>query len=228
YIAEKSRLLPAKDRVMIWATYLLLPENLREIEAAVVLFKDSKVNSVSFRPVFHGLHRNWTGQERKDLNIALTYVQDLSLPPTFNLFTPNRVVKQINELAPSAHFSTCRSRFLRTVIEACSEGGLLQSCGIYRGNYSTGQLMMRGNSDFGSAWQLHTRLPMPLKAPDNCSKCIDVSMNRTLEFIYGMLYQNPATKFLRSSKKQGNIDFKEPIESRSLLNKHPRRKRTGY
>ncbi|MFV2057768.1 MAG: radical SAM protein [Thiohalomonadales bacterium] len=217
YIAEESNLLSAKDRTMIWATYLLMPENVHEIEAAIILLKESKVNSISFRPVFHGLLRNWTTQEKKDLNAALTFAQNSSLPPTFNVFTPSRAVKQVNEFAPSTHFSICRSRFLRTVIEACSEGELLQSCGIYRGNYSTGQFMTRGSPDFGNAWQTHTRFPIPLIAPDSCSKCIDISMNQTLEFIYSMLNQNPATKFLRANKKQGNIDFKEPRRSRGQV-----------
>lgn len=189
---------PIHQRTMIWATYLLLPENVEEVVDAAARLRDAKVNSISFRPVFHGYHSQWSAEKLETLESVLTDVHHLAEPPNFNIFVPKRRLNQVAKLNPNDYFSECQSRKLRTVIEATAEGALLQPCGMYRGNPDTGRLLLSRTQSFGSVWKSAIQFPNPKSAPQDCETCIDVSMNLTLAFIIGILDRDLQANFFRA------------------------------
>lgn len=183
---------------LICATFLVLPVNFREICEAARLLQDVGVDSISFRPVFHGLGGNWTEEELAALQDEFNKVSRFDDRPRFSVFLPKRDLRESAALDPNAFFSHCRSRHLRTVLEATSAGLTVQSCGMYRGTGSTNRANINLENTFDTVWK---RIPgnklYPKNAPAMCKRCIDVSMNVTLGSIAAILQMNPLVRFYR-------------------------------
>jgi MoaA/NifB/PqqE/SkfB family radical SAM enzyme len=185
---------------LIWATFLVLPANFREMSEAARLLQDVGVDSISFRPVFHGLGGSWTKEELEELSDKFDEVSQLDDRPRFSVFLPKRNLRESTALDPNAFFSHCRSRHLRTVLEATSAGLTMQSCGMYRGTGSTNRGNIISENAFDTVWG---RLPgsklYPSEAPAMCKRCIDVSMNVILGAIAAILQMSRSARFYRVS-----------------------------
>jgi MoaA/NifB/PqqE/SkfB family radical SAM enzyme len=181
---------PYQRRPIIGATFLVLPDNAHEIISAGKILKDVGVDSVSFRPVFKGLGGQWPSEMLANLDQIFGEVRTLAEPPRFLVFTPKRNIREAANLIPSDHFSACVSRRLRTVFEATTEGLLLQSCGMYRGTGTRPGLVFKPNYGFSHIWNHAQNYPSV-----DCPSCIDVSMNKTLNSIMTVLYNDPNAKF---------------------------------
>ncbi len=187
-----------KRRPMIWATFLVLPENVGEMFSAARILKEIGVDSVSFRPVFHGYGGNWTEVQLKMLQAQTEKVRVLDERPGFCVFVPKRQLSDAADLDPNDFFHQCISRRVRTVLEATSEGLTYQSCGMYRGSGVKQGLVLTRERCFEEIWQ-HTAVQnAPRHAPKECSVCIDVSMNLTLKFIIEILSGNENVTFCRA------------------------------
>jgi MoaA/NifB/PqqE/SkfB family radical SAM enzyme len=186
---ERSR------RPMVWATFLVLPGNVDEIVAAAVMLHDAGVDSVSFRPVYHGLGGNWTTKALARIPEILDEVSDLDDRPRFCVFTPKRHLTDANSLNPNDFFDRCISRTVRTVLEATSDGLAQQSCGMYRGGGTSSNLVINDRNDFHSVWGNTQICAHPVQAPSGCAQCIDVSMNTTLHFLEQALKRDPNATF---------------------------------
>ncbi len=187
---------------MIWATFLLVPENIHEAVTAVNEFRAIGVDSVSFRPVFHGFHGSWSRDQLDALPGLYSRLRSYSEPSEFYVYTPKRNLTELS-LDPNVYFDSCLSRTLRTVVEAHGDGGMIQSCGIYRGNATTGMPLGKRASTFQSAWKTFQNCPRPASAPKDCGECIDISMNRTLAQLYEILKVSPEVGFVRA--KRGSV-----------------------
>lgn len=197
-IADSTEGASLDGRTMIWATYLVQPDNLDEVEDAACLLRETGVNSVSFRPIFHGLYRPWTDDEMKRLEELLLRARSLSRPPRFNVFVPKQDIRTAFSRKPDDHFDMCRSRTQRSVIEAHDDGGRLQPCGLYRGRADTATTLIPGRSDLESAWRDHCKNPQPQDAPHACPSCIDISMNLVLEFMSRIFEIEPDARIFRA------------------------------
>jgi len=182
---------------LVWATFLVMPRNVGEVVAAAEFLYDVGVDSVSFRPVYHGLGGTWSPAGLTELESTLRQVARLQRPG-FRVFTPKRSVVESGKLRPSAEFAACVSRRLRTVLESTTGGLALQSCGMYRGTGARGGLVVDHCATFGAVWDQFTTRPQPASAPDDCAGCIDVSVNRTLNFIVGVLREHSLARFVRA------------------------------
>jgi wyosine [tRNA(Phe)-imidazoG37] synthetase (radical SAM superfamily) len=185
-------------RPMIWATFLLVPRNAAEIGEFASTMRAIGVDSVSFRPVRYPVDVTWSPLEHARLRIALDNVSRLDCPPHFRVFTPRTALDNRAILAPSAQFSDCLSRRFRTLVEATAGGPTLQTCGLWRGSgCHAGHRIDQGES-FRAAWARVSAHRLPLKAPFECPRCIDMSMNRTLAFISDTLGRDPRARFRRA------------------------------
>jgi MoaA/NifB/PqqE/SkfB family radical SAM enzyme len=187
-----------KRTPLVWATYLILPENVHEIIDCAKQLRSIGVDSVSFRPVFHGLHTIWSPRARAVLHDALLAVEDLGQAREFYVFTPKRDATDVETLVPAEHFDLCLSRKVRTVLEATEEGAALQSCGTYRGTGARIGHTLATSDEFIDLWSRFQRFPSPIEAPRQCDQCIDISINRTLTFIVEILKRNAAARFRRA------------------------------
>jgi MoaA/NifB/PqqE/SkfB family radical SAM enzyme len=181
---------PYQRRPIIGATFLILPDNVHEIISAGKILKDVGVDSVSFRPVYQGLGGQWPSEILANLDQIFAEVRMLAEPPGFSVFTPKRNIKDAANLAPSDYFSGCVSSRLRTVFEATKDGLLLQSCGLDRGKGKKQGLVFESNYGFSHIWDRIRNYQ-----PVDCPSCIDVSMNKTLNLIMTVLYNDPNAKF---------------------------------
>lgn len=197
--------LSGKRRPMIWATFLVLPENVNEMFSAAKHLKEIGVDSISFRPVYHGYGKGWTEDQLKTLRTQTEKVKALDERPGFCVFVPKRQLRDAAALNPNDYFHQCISRRLRTVLEATSSGLAYQSCGMYRGSGAKQGLVLTREQSFEEFWQHTTVQNVPRHAPEECSVCIDVSMNLTLEFILEMLACNKNVAFYRA-KLNSNED----------------------
>lgn len=189
-----------RDRCpIIWATFLVLPDNFREMIKAAIQLREVGVDSVSFRPVFHGLGGQWTQDALTELPERFAELAELDDRPSFSVFLPKRNLQEAQALDPNVFFSHCRSRELRTVLEATSKGLTLQSCGLYRGTGSESRRNITLENTFKSVWTDEHSIPLhPEVAPAQCTSCIDVSMNVTLNAVAKILDQEPAAQFYRA------------------------------
>lgn len=204
-----------KRRPIIWATYLILPENFREIVSAARILRDVGVDSVSFRPVFHGLDGKWTKEELNELNAILDEVSRYDERPNFLISVPKRGLLDAATLDPRLYFSNCLSRRVRTVLEATSRGLTCQSCGMYRGTGSADRANVNETRSFQQVWQeVQNGKAHPLTAPQMCNQCIDVSMNVTLEAIAAVLQVDRQARFYRA---QLNDDELQDVGPKALL-----------
>ena len=182
-------------RPCIWATYLLLPSNVDEIEPAARMLRQVGVDSVSFRAVYHGLASQWTATQLQHLRAELRNVASLA-SPRFLVFVPKRQLSEACTLRPTEHFQYCLSRRLRTVVEATRCGLAVQTCGLWRGSGPLPNLSMNPGEPFYRVWAA-ARKEWPTDAPGDCVRCIDVSMNVALGFIWAILGAQPAAAFER-------------------------------
>ncbi len=136
---------------MVWATFLVIPENFTEIIEAAERLRDIGVDSVSFRPVYHGLTTPWTPANLAHMEEALQAAAALGKPPRFCVFVPRRSITESPYLRPYDEFQECLSRRMRTVLEATAAGFALQSCGMYRGSGTESGLVLPSDS-FSSIW----------------------------------------------------------------------------
>ena len=184
---------------IIWATFLVLPDNFREMIKAAIQLREIGVDSVSFRPVFHGLGGQWTQEALTELPERFAELAELDDRPSFRVFLPKRSLQEAQALDPNVFFSHCRSRELRTVLEATSKGLTLQSCGLYRGTGSDSRQSITLENTFKSVWPDKHGIPLyPEVAPAQCTSCIDVSMNVTLNAVAEMLEQDHVAQFYRA------------------------------
>jgi MoaA/NifB/PqqE/SkfB family radical SAM enzyme len=183
---------------LISATFLVLPSNFLEMSMAARLLQDVGVDSISFRPVFHGLGASWTKEELAALPDIFDEVSKYDDRPRFSVFLPKRDLRESSALDPNVFFSHCQSRHLRTVLEATSAGLTMQSCGMYRGTGFANRRNINLHNPFDAVW---ARLPeselYPSEAPAMCKWCIDVSMNVTLGAIAAILHMNHSARFYR-------------------------------
>ena len=183
---------------MVWATFLVVPENFTEIREATKRLRDIGVDSVSFRPVYHGLTSPWTPADLAHMEEALQAAAALGKPPRFCVFVPRRSVTESPYLRPSDEFQECLSRRMRTVLEATAAGFALQSCGMYRGSGAHRGLLLLPSASFSSVWARAPESLHPLSAPSECATCIDISMNVTLSFMRYVLLRDPYARFVRA------------------------------
>lgn len=198
WIGDAAKHRPSERPMLIWATYLLLPENINEIVTATLQMQDLGVKSISFRPVYHGLHSKWTPAMIEQCKTALKDARKFADPPNFYVFTTSRNPAVDDNLNPNDFFSYCFSRELRTVMESTQDGMQFQSCGQYRGNPETSHGLDHGVNGFIHSWKDFMSKPSPRRAPGDCRNCIDVSMNVSLSFIDRMLSMNHSVTFVRA------------------------------
>jgi MoaA/NifB/PqqE/SkfB family radical SAM enzyme len=183
---------------LICVTFLVLPTNFREMSKAARLLQNVGVDSISFRPVFHGLAGKWNKEELVALQDEFDEVSKLDISSQFSVFLPKRDIRESTALDPSAFFSHCRSRHVRTVLEVTSAGLTMQSCGMYRGTGSANRVNINLENTFDTVWgrMIGSKL-YPSEAPSMCKRCIDISMNVTLGGIAAILKMNRSARFYR-------------------------------
>lgn len=182
----------------VWATFLVMPENYQEVPEAAQRLKEIGVDSLSFRPVFHGLGGGWTTHDLASLADNFEKAAELNDPPNFSVFIPKRGVGDWVPLNPNLYFDHCYSRNVRTVLEATADGLTLQSCGSYRGTGARDRLSVDKSRCFQETWKAaHHGNYALMTAPKACTQCIDVSMNVTLSAIASTLSKYPIATFHR-------------------------------
>lgn len=182
-------------RPMIWATYLLLPENVHEIVEAARLARAVGIDSISFRPVFHGLDGRWDEEMLERRESALREAVRLDERPQFAVFAPKRRSPGPDRVAPLDHFSYCWSRQLRPVLEVTEHGLIIQSCGLRRGTGGADDRTIQSSRSFSRVWATMPRCHVPPMAPEGCTRCIDISINVTLAFIHRVLKTDNGARF---------------------------------
>ncbi len=179
----------------IWGTFLILPENHKEIYLAAKTMKDIGVDSISFRPVYHGLEHPFTTSQLNSIDDQLNKAKELHKPPEFLVYTPKREFTKVWELSPKDHFDKCISNRLRTVLEVTNNGISVKICGLHRGSHGTVLATIQSNNKFHDFWLSKNLINQNYEIPKNCAKCIDVSMNVTLNKILEVLTKNPKAIF---------------------------------
>lgn len=194
----KKRTQENGKRPMIWATFILHPYNIDEALTVGHMLRDIGVDSISFRPIYHGLGGSWKLDEMKRLDDLLPELKALSAPPKFFVFVPKRDIGDAGELKPESHFEYCLSRKLRTVLEATNDGIVLQKCGLYRGSGPKSYETIRSGDLFEDHWRGVQAQDPYLSIPSSCDNCIDVSMNTTLNEVYRILTCHPKARFYKA------------------------------
>lgn len=159
-----------------WLTSLILPENISEIGAIALKAKNSGVDSISFRPIYHELSQKLSDQEKTKLDSELKKASALHNPPHFSVHIPKRNIHEVWNLIPGAEFTKCISCFTRTIIESTNKGPMISICGLHRGHHtkSLGYI----TTTFSELWE--KSIPFLSNQIEKCEHCIDISMNKTL------------------------------------------------
>jgi MoaA/NifB/PqqE/SkfB family radical SAM enzyme len=194
-ITRRNRERIGQRRPNIWATFILHPYNIGEIVSSARTLQNIGIDSISFRPAYHGLGGSWTRDDKKKLARSLNEVKKLHNPPAFSVFVPKRKSTEVGQLKPSNYFPFCLSRRLRTVLEVCSTGLAVQTCGLWRGSGLHNKQVVNDKTSFNDAWNTALHEGPPSEAPKNCENCIDVSMNATVNLIWQILEKNPDAVF---------------------------------
>jgi hypothetical protein len=189
---------PREKRPLIWATFILLPENIDEIRLAAQLAKDSGIDSISFRPMYHMLARPFSGQELQTLQRQLRLALTLHSPPDFQVFTPKRELATVWQMAPSRQFPRCISCHLRTIMEATNQGPKVKICGLHRGTEGECIGVLRGDTRFSDLWNSRKTHALLSNGARVCERCIDISMNVTLNEVWSILRKHPQAVFQKS------------------------------
>lgn len=189
---------PNQRKPLIWTTFLLLPENVHEMEQAIVQAKASGADSISFRPIYHNL-----SNEINDINEIgiISQLEEFKAKYTddqFYVFVPKRNFSSVWDISPKSYFSNCISCKLRTIIEATESGQLLTICGLYRGIAEKSLGLINENNSFSTIWY-DTKIAEILKSkPLTCNHCIDLSMNVSLNRIFSVLLKEPDAVFYKA------------------------------
>ncbi|MFX0074623.1 MAG: radical SAM protein [Candidatus Hermodarchaeota archaeon] len=193
-----------KRRPIVGTTFLLLPENVAEIYDITKKLKATGVDSISFRPVYHDLRDEFSNSQQETLINQLNKVRKFHSPPEFLVFTPKRDVHTVWDLNPRKFFNSCISSKIRTVIESTIEGPKFEICGLYRGSYknrNSVKLKSKGSEfSFQEIWNSEEMNKILSNRPGIiCEKCIDISMNVTLNRVWTFLEENPNAAFLKAN-----------------------------
>ena len=179
---------------LVWMTFLLLPENIDDIYETADIAKGLKVDSISFRPVYHELSRQFSDNDIKHLSNQLQLAKKLEESPDFNVYIPKRNVNEVWYSIPSDEFSKCISCYTRTIIEATNKGPMVSICGLKRGHPD----MRIGfiNENFSLLWNSNvTKFKNIIKS---CDHCIDISMNKTLNKLEKLFLSETDVTFEKS------------------------------
>jgi len=182
---------------LIWATFLLLPDNFKEIVLATELLRKTGIDSISFRPVYHNLGKPFSPEEYDSLKCQLNKALGYHNPPNFSVFIPKREIADSNNLHPRNLFANCISCYTRTIIEATNNGPSIKVCGLHRGIDGENIGIIHKTMPFTDIWDQWCDKMDVSKRPYGCKKCIDVSMNVTLNKIYKVLIDNPTAVFYK-------------------------------
>lgn len=189
---------PNQRRPLIWTTYLILPENINEIEQAIIKTKESGADSISFRPIYHNLANRIQDVDENNLISKLQELKTKFSDDQFHIFSPKRDLSSVWNILPSNCFSNCISSRLRTIIETTKKGQLIKICGLHRGSRGESLGILKAETLFKKVW-LDPMIKEMLKTkPKTCDHCIDISMNITLNKINNILERQPDTVFYKS------------------------------
>ncbi len=199
YVAGIARNRKKKNQgPMIWATYLIHPDNYHEIIDATYMLQEIGVDSLSFRPIFFENNKKWTNKQLKELDILLSKVKKMNFSPGFSLFITKHNISNSYQKKPTNYFSNCLSSMFRTVIEASSNGAQLQICGLHRGKINCHVPTLNTKRRLSDIWKKSLLEKKTRRYPRGCDRCIDISMNVTLNFIFNKLLEEPSTQFFRA------------------------------
>jgi MoaA/NifB/PqqE/SkfB family radical SAM enzyme len=180
---------------VIWATFLLHPDNYREIVECARLLRDVGVDTVCYRPIFFDLRQEWDAQQVKEAEVELDKVRRLHDPGTFNVVVTRHSPGNEFDRDPSHFFDRCISCRLRGILETAAEGLILQRCGLFRGVEAAESIVVDERNSIGTVWRENVyrlaRAPVQL----GCHKCIDISINVSLAFICRVLREHPHAEF---------------------------------
>ena len=182
---------------LITVTCLILPENINELELLTQKAKKIGVDSISFRPIYHELSNKYSKQQKETLASKLKKIKNMEDPPFFSVFIPQREIFKVWNNSPKDFFDKCISCYLRTVIESTNNGNLIKICGLFRGKEDGTIGFIEKNKKFSDIWNAETTKTKLSTFPATCNKCIDISMNLTLNAIYRILKKYPKAEFFK-------------------------------
>lgn len=168
-----------KKEPLFWLTFLLLPENIKYVFEAAKISNELGVDSISFRPVYHELSHKFAREELEILPNQLKLAKQLNNPPYFKVFVPKRNINDVWHMNPSKIFKKCISCYTRTIIESTNSGPMVSICGLKRGHPDE-RIGFIADS-FSKLW-----LDNIYRFQDiihTCDRCIDISINNTLNKI---------------------------------------------
>ena len=197
---------PSQKRPLIWATFILLPENVNEVYLAAQLVKDCGIDSISFRPVYHNLSRQFYIQEFETLHRQLKLALTLHSPPAFQVFAPNRDITTVWDISPKTQFPRCISCHLRTIIEATNLGPMIKVCGLHRGIGRDNLGLLKKGTRFSDLWNRDETRKILSNQVEICERCIDISMNITLNKVWEVLVKHPEASFQKSWYRTPNSE----------------------
>lgn len=191
----------SQKRPLICTTYLLVPENVDEIYLAAQLMRQCRADSISFRPIYHDLSCQFSEVELETLFHQLQLASNLHCPPTFLVFTPKRNISTVWQISPRTQFPRCISCNTRTIIEATNQGPMIKICGLHRGAHEENLGVIRDKVKFLELWTSCDTEKLLKNRPEACERCIDISMNVTLNQVWGVLLEHPEAVFRKSWKR---------------------------
>lgn len=203
HITTRRKALQDRQRKpLIWATFLITHENISEISACAKAMKMCGIDSLSYRPIYHGFTRDFSECEWAEIRRQFELASEFHDPPSFFLFFPKRDVQHLYTLNPHDYFDRCLSCTYRTIIEASNFGSFVQKCWVDRGNPDKQLGQLCDKTLFREIWNQFIRTSMKIDPGQNCKSCIDISMNNTLHGIGCILKEDPKAVFYK-----GNIVF---------------------
>ena len=199
YMAKlRDAVWPSQKRPLIWTTFLLVPENVNEIHLTAQLMRECGADSISFRPIYHDLSRQFSEIEMETLFHQLQLALNLHCPPTFHVFTPKREISVVWRISPRTQFPRCISCHTRTIIEATNQGPMIKICGLHRGTHRENLGVMSDKVRFIELWTSCYTEKILANRPEACERCIDMSMNTTLNEVWAVLLEHPEAIFRKS------------------------------
>ena len=202
----RNNICSSERKPLIWVTFLIVPQNIREIYSAAKVMKDCGVDSISFRSVYHNLARKLSAEEVNMLQKELKLASSLDVPPTFQVFIPKRDINSVWKIAPQNQFKRCLQCHLITIIEMTNQGPMIKICDVNRGYHgekmgvpgkSLGTLDSRNN--FTKVWGSNYAKTTLLDRPHKCGEhCIASSMNNTLNNVWDTLSEHHDAIFIKS------------------------------
>ena len=182
---------------LIWSTFLIVPENISEIVVCAERLRACGVDSISYRPIYHGLKRPFSESEHLEVQEQFRLVSKLHNPPFFHVFFPKRGVEFLKSIKPYKHFDFCISCLYRTIIETSNQGVVLQKCWSSRGNYNNRIGTLDSGVLFNEVWRQFVNNQTQFDLKQKCNSCIDISMNITLHSILKILNKDPEAVFYK-------------------------------